>query len=262
LLEEREKGNIRNLGWSYHGDVAVFDYLLATGIKWDFAMIQMNYIDWQNADNRNANAEYLYEELVKHNVPVVIMEPLLGGRLVNLNAQCLSVINKIHAEDTPAKWAFRYAGTPENVLTVLSGMVCMEHLQENVETYSPLKPLNAQEYRALENVTTIFLNSDYIKCTECQYCMPCPYGLDIPGIFACYNKYITERNNLTSLQGKEYKKWRRAFLIEYDKTIQKDRQASHCIHCNKCVTDCPQKINIPDEMSKIDKYIEKLRNEK
>ena len=259
LLEEREQGRIRNLGWSYHGDVKVFDYLLATGIKWDFAMIQLNYFDWKNDSERNANAEYLYNELCKHNVPVVVMEPLLGGRLAQLNPHSLEILKKIRPEDTPANWAFRYAGSLDNVLTVLSGMVYMEHLQENVRTHSPLEPLNAKESEALEKVANILHNSDYIQCTECQYCMPCDYGVNIPAIFSHYNKCIMERNIPKDSQDENYRKARRAFLIGYDRSVPKLRQANHCINCGDCLSACPQRINIPAEMSKIDKYVEKLK---
>lgn len=259
LLKEREAGRIRNLGWSFHGDIAVFDHLLASGIKWDFAMIQLNYVDWLNASGWNTKAEYLYGELVKHNVPAVIMEPLLGGRLSRLNQHSLSILKQIRPEDTPAKWAFRYAGTPENVLTVLSGMVYMEHLQENIRTYSPLEPLNASEYKALEEVTELMLRSDYVPCTECQYCMPCPYGIDIPSVFSHYNRCLTDGNVPKDSQDENYRKARRAFLIGYDRSVPKLRQANHCIHCDLCIPDCPQRINIPQQMDKINKYVEQLK---
>lgn len=259
LLKEKEAGRIRNLGWSFHGDVAVFDHVLASGVHWDFAMIQLNYVDWKNASGWNVNADYLYGELVKYNVPAVVMEPLLGGRLSRLNAHSLEILQKIRSGASPANWAFRYAGTPENVLTVLSGMVYMEHLQENIRTYSPLEPLNDQEYKVLEEITELMLRSDYIPCTECQYCMPCPYGLDIPGTFAHYNRCITQGNIPKEAQDENYRKARRAFLIGYDRSVPKLRQANHCINCNQCIPDCPQRINIPEEMYKIDKFVEQLK---
>ncbi|MDR1141985.1 MAG: aldo/keto reductase, partial [Planctomycetaceae bacterium] len=180
LLKEKEAGRIRNLGFSFHGDIAAYDFLLAQNIQWDFAQIQLNYVDWKNASGINTNAEYLYAELLKHKVPAVVMEPLLGGRLSRLPSNSLALLKQIQPEESPASWAFRYAGSPEGVLTVLSGMVFMEHLQENIRTYSPLKQLGEQDYAALENVTDLLLNAEFIPCTECQYCMPCPYGLDIP----------------------------------------------------------------------------------
>ncbi|MDR1115640.1 MAG: aldo/keto reductase [Tannerella sp.] len=261
LLREREAGRIRNLGWSYHGDIATFDYLLAQDIQWDFAQIQLNYQDWQHATppERNTNAEYLYSELVKHNVPAVIMEPLLGGRLAKVPAQALALMKEVHPEDTPAQWAFRYAGTPEHVLTVLSGMVYMEHLQENIRTYAPLVPLSEQEYATLERVTDVLIDSDYIQCRECQYCMPCLYGLDIPNIFSHYNRCVSADKLLKTSNDKNYRTARREFLIGYDRSVPKLRQADHCTGCKICVEHCPQGINIPEEMLRINRYAENLK---
>lgn len=260
LLKERSAGRIRNLGWSFHGIVETFDYVLAyNNIQWDFCQIQLNYQDWQHATGRNVNAEYLYAELVKKNVPSIIMEPLLGGRLARVPVQALTMMKESHPEDTAAKWAFRYSGTPEKVLTVLSGMVYMEHLQENIRTYSPLVPLNEQEYETLEEVTDILVNSDYILCTECQYCMPCPYGLDIPGVFAHYNRCVSAGKLLESSKDENYKNARREFLIGYDRSVPRLRQASYCIECDECKPKCPQRINIPQEMRRVDLYAERLK---
>jgi predicted aldo/keto reductase-like oxidoreductase len=261
LLMEKEAGRIRNLGWSCQGDIAAFDYLLAQDIQWDFAQIQLNYQDWQHATNpeRNTNAEYLYSELVKHNVPAIIMEPLLGGRLARVPVKAFSMMKEFRPEDTPAQWAFRYAGTPEHVLTVLSGMVYMEYLQEDIRTYAPLEPLNEQEYQMLDKVTEVLIDSDYIQCTECQYCMPCPYGIDIPSTFGHYNRCVSAGKILKSANDDSYKAARREFLVGYDRNVPKLRQADHCIGCEICRPSCPQQINIPEEMHRINRYAENLK---
>lgn len=261
LLKEREAGRIRNLGWSFHGDIEAFDFLLSQHeeVKWDFVQIQLNYIDWLHASGWNTNAEYLLGELEKRNIPAVIMEPLLGGRLSRLSSQALNLLKQLRPEDSAASWAFRYAGTPQSVLTVLSGMVYMEHLQENIRTYSPLDPITGQEYDALEKVTEIMLNDEYVQCTECQYCMPCPYGLDIPGIFGHYNRIVSSDKRLRSSKDENYKEARRAFLIGYDRSVPKLRQANHCIGCEICKPHCPQTIDIPNEMRRIDMYAEQLK---
>ncbi|WP_295938583.1 aldo/keto reductase [uncultured Alistipes sp.] len=258
-LKERKAGRIRNLGWSFHGIAEVFDYALAMDIQWDFCQIQLNYQDWKHATGRNVNAEYLLAELEKKNVPAVIMEPLLGGRLARVNTQAQTLMRTMHPEDTPAKWAFRYAGTPESVLTVLSGMVYMEHLQENIRTYAPLIPLTEQEYGLLEQVTELLLDADYVQCTECQYCMPCPYGLDIPGVFGHYNRIVSAGLQLKNSKDENYRKARRAFLVGYDRSVPKLRQADHCIGCNICRPLCPQRINIPKEMRRVEQYTEQLK---
>ena len=262
LLQEREAGRIRNLGWSFHGDVEIFDYLLSTDIKWDFVQIQLNYVDWKHAAAFNVNAEYLYEELTKRNIHAVIMEPLLGGRLATLNYPAQNILKQSRPEDSAATWAFRYAGSPENVLTVLSGMVYMEHLKENIVTYSPLQPVTEQEKITLEDVAQVMLKYPLIPCNYCDYCMPCPYGLNIPAIFKHYNKCVNEGNVPKNLQDEDYRRARRAFLVGYDRSVPKLRQASHCISCGICTPECPQRIKIPNEMERIDKFVEELRQGK
>ena len=140
LLKEREAGRIRNLGFSFHGTVDTYDYALSLHdeVKWDFVQIQLNYVDWKHSSGRNVNADYLYDELVKRNIPAIIMEPLLGGRLSNVPTHIMTRLKQRRPEDSVASWAFRFAGSPELVLTVLSGMTYMEHLQDNIRTYACL----------------------------------------------------------------------------------------------------------------------------
>lgn len=267
LVAEREAGRIRNLGFSYHGDIEVFDYLLSRHdeIKWDFVQIQLNYVDWKHAkevNTRNTDAEYLYGELTKRNIPAVIMEPLLGGRLASLNGFLSGRLKQHRPDDSIASWAFRYAGTFPGVLTVLSGMTYMEHLQDNLRTYSPLDPCTEEELELLEDTAQKMLQYPTIPCTSCQYCMPCPYGLDIPSIFAHYNRCINEGNIPSSSQDENYRKARRAFLIGYDRSVPRLRQASHCIGCDQCAPHCPQGIDIPGNMRRIDSFVEVLKQGK
>lgn len=264
LLEERKAGRIRNLGFSYHGDINVFNSLLAQNdkYKWDFVQIQMNYIDWKNANeinNRNVDAEYLYNELVKLGIQAIIMEPLLGGRLSNLPDNIMARLKQQEPERSVASWAFRFAGTYPEVLTVLSGMTRMEHLQDNLHTYSPLDPLTDKELDFLQDTATLMMQYPTIPCNDCKYCMPCPYGIDIPAILLHYNKCLNEGNIITNPQDDNYSKARRAYLIGYDRSVPKLRQANHCIGCNQCSPHCPQSINIPHELHKIDAYVEQLK---
>ena len=261
LLEERKAGRIRNLGFSYHGDIEVFDYLLSKHdeYQWDFVQIQMNYVDWKHASDRNVNAEYLYGELKKRGIPAVIMEPLLGGRLSRLNDHLVERLKERRPTESTASWAFRYAGSWPGVLTVLSGMTYMEHLQDNIRTYSPLEPCTGEELALLEDTAQLMLKYPTVPCTECQYCMPCPYGLDIPAIFAHYNRCVNEGNVPKDRQDPGYREARRAFLIGYDRSVPKLRQASHCIGCNQCVSHCPQSIKIPQQLRRIDRFVEQLK---
>lgn len=265
LLSERKKGRIRNLGFSYHGDPVVFDYLMSQHdtIKWDFVLIQLNYVDWRHAteiNKRNTNAEYLYGELEKRNIPVLVMEPLLGGRLANMSEYAVRLMKQAEPEMSVASWAFRFAGSHPRILAVLSGMTYMEHLQENIRTFSPLKPLNDEEFEMLEKIANNYVKYKLIPCTSCQYCMPCPYGLDIPTIFRHYNKCINEGIVNEDVNDSEFRKARRAFLIGYDRKVEKLRQADHCIGCKECQHHCPQSIEIPNEMHKIDNYVKILKN--
>ena len=263
LLKEREAGRIRNLGFSFHGSVDTFDYALSLHdeVKWDFVQIQLNYVDWKHASKRNVNAEYLYAELVKRNIPAIIMEPLLGGRLSNVPTHIMTRLKQRRPEDSVASWAFRFAGSPEMVLTVLSGMTYMEHLQDNIRTYSPLVPLTEDDKEFLEETAQLILKYPTVPCNDCKYCMPCPYGIDIPAILIHYNKCVNEGNVPKSRQDENYRQARRAFLIGYDRSVPRLRQASHCIGCNQCSSHCPQNINIPKELQRIDTFVEQLKQD-
>lgn len=264
LLAEREAGRIRNLGFSYHGDVAVFDYLLSQHDKyrWDFVQIQLNYVDWKHAkevNTRNTDAQYLYGELEKRSIPAVIMEPLLGGRLSNVHDHIAAKLKQRRPDASVASWAFRFAGSFPGVLTVLSGMTYMEHLQDNLRSFAPLDPLTDDDREFLEQTAQQLLRYPTIPCNDCKYCMPCPYGLDIPGILLHFNKCINEGNMPSSSQNASYRKARRAFLVGYDRSVPRLRQADHCIGCRKCVPHCPQSINIPGQMQRINDFVEDLK---
>ncbi len=266
LLKEREAGRIRNLGFSYHGDIRVFDYLLSRHdeFKWDFVQIQLNYLDWRHAKQINANntdAEYLYGELSKRHIPAIIMEPLLGGRLSNVPDNIVARLKQREPQRSVASWAFRFAGSFPDVLTVLSGMTRMEHLQDNLHTYSPLKPLTEEEFQFLLDTAKLMMEFDTIPCNDCKYCMPCPYGIDIPAILLHYNKCLNEGNIPQSAQSEGYRKARRIYLVGYDRSVPKLRQADHCTGCNQCSPHCPQGIDIPKELHRIDAYVEKLKQE-
>ena len=263
LIKEREAGRIRNLGFSFHGTKEVFDQVLAMHeqVHWDFVQIQLNYVDWRHASGANVNADYLYAELVKRNIPAIIMEPLLGGRLSNVPEHIMMRLKEQRPDESVASWAFRFAGSHENVLTVLSGMTYMEHLQDNLLTYSPLVPLNEQDYVFLEETAQLMLQYPTIPCNDCKYCMPCPYGIDIPGVLLHYNKCVNEGNVSRSSQDDNYKKARRAFLIGYDRSVPRLRQADHCIGCAQCNEHCPQSIDIPAEMQRINNFVEQLKRQ-
>ena len=267
LVDQKAAGRIRNLGFSYHGDVNIFDMLLQWHDEgkyhWDFVQIELNYLDWNYANelnDRNTDARYLYDELHRRGIPAVIMEPLLGGRLASLPDHIVKQMQEREPETPVARWAFRFAGTPEGILTVLSGMTYMEHLVQNVATYSPLRPISEEEDAFLMKIAEEIVELPTVPCTACNYCMPCPYGLNIPAIFSYYNKSVTDGSMPTGRHdAKAYWEARKRFLIGYDRTIPALRQASHCIGCSQCKEHCPQNIDIPAELHRIDDYVEQLK---
>lgn len=264
LMEERKAGRIRNLGFSFHGDQKGWDELMATHDKyhWDFVQIQLNYMDWKHAGGRNTNAEYLQQELDKKGIQSVIMEPLLGGRLSKVPHHIADRLKERNPEGSVASWAFRFAGTHEGVLCVLSGMTYMEHLQDNLKSYSPLVPLTEEEIAFLDETAGLLKKYPTVPCNDCKYCMPCPYGIDIPAILLHYNKCVNEGEVVLSSADEGYKKARRAYLVSYDRAIPELRQAARCIGCNQCSEHCPQHIDIPKEIQRIDRYVENLRQNK
>ncbi len=263
LMGEREAGRIRNLGFSFHGPVAGFDYMMSLHEQyhWDFVQIQMNYVDWNHAQGRNVNASYLYEELQKRGIPVVIMEPLLGGRLSNVPGPVATRLKEHAPGKSIASWAFRFCGTHPGVLTALSGMTYMEHLVDNCDTYCHFKPLTEEELALLEEMALMIRDFPLVNCTACNYCMPCPYGIDIPGIFLSYNQAVNDGLVAESAQQSDFKRLRRRYLALYNKSVESIRQANHCISCGQCQPHCPQNIRIPREMIRIDNYVEKLKRE-
>ena len=264
LIKERAAGRIRNLGYSFHGDEAVFRHALSMHDKvhWDFVQIQLNWVDWHHAKEvnpRNVNAETLYSLLAERKIPAVVMEPLLGGRLARLNETVSRRLARLDPDAPAASWSFRFAGTLPGVLTVRSGMTYLSHIEENVKTYSPLKPLNGKELATLERAARAVIADDNVPCTACDYCMPCPYGLDIPGIFSFWNQAVVEDRLPDDPKDPNYATNRRRFLIDYERAIPRLRQAQRCIGCGRCAPHCPQSIAIPAMIRKVDDLVEMLR---
>lgn len=256
LLEEREAGRIRNLGFSYHGNVEVFDWLLDHDdeYNWDFCQIQMNYLDWRHSSlsKKDADSEYLYNKLQRLDIPAVVMEPLLGGKLGDVPKEIKEQLRAVRPDDSDARWAFRWVGSRPNVLTVLSGMNRMDHLKENIETYSPLAPCSQEENDLLANIANQMSGYPTIPCTACEYCVPCPFGVDIPGNFAVYNRAVNDHTlPLPDRSAADYQKRAKAFAKAYRKEIPKKALANRCTNCEQCLAKCPQQIRIPNQMERL-----------
>ena len=241
IAEKKRSGAIRNFGFSYHGTSAHFLKILAA-YDWDFCQIQYNYRD----ENTQAGVVGL-KAAAERGIPVVIMEPLRGGKLVNLLPE---TAKKIIAADergwTPAEWAFRWLYNQPEVTVVLSGMNSLEMVEENIRTASDAHAgdFTERDFALLRKVEEQIKLKEKVGCTGCQYCMPCPQGVDIPTAFRCYNAMYSES------------KWSGRFQYAVTVSFARDPAfATKCIGCGKCEKHCPQGIPIREKLKEADKAL-------
>ena len=246
LAEQKKKGRIKNLGFSFHSDRKCWDHIIDKH-PWDFVQIQLNYIDWKE------DGEYLYNSLAERKIPAIIMEPLLGGRLASLNESANKLLKAKNPDLSIASWAFRYLGSLDNVLVSLSGMTYMEHLVDNVKTFTNFKPLTLDEHTTLQKAILEYQNFKRINCTACRYCMPCPFEVEIPSVFATYNKLVMEGNvpNKETQNPEEYAAKKATFADAFRKEFSNGGGPADCAGCQECLSKCPQHLPIPDLMEKI-----------
>ncbi len=242
LAQKQASGAIRQVGFSYHGNSDMFCQL-CDAKAWDFCMIQYNYMDEHSQAGRKG-LQYAHQK----GMPVMIMEPLRGGKLVNrLPAEAVQIFERHPAGYSPAGWSFRWLWNQPEVTVILSGMNSMEMLQENISTAATaaVGDLGPTEEQMLADVAKAINSKMKVGCTGCGYCMPCPKKVDIPGTFAAYNRRFSE-NKFYAL--KEY------FMCT---TLRKDATcASNCIGCGKCEQHCPQNIAIRDRLADAQKELE------
>ncbi len=242
LEEKKASGAIRQFGFSYHGNTEMFCKLV-DAYDWDFCQIQYNYMDEHSQAGRRG-LHYAHEK----GLPVFIMEPLRGGKLVNrLPAEALREFREHPAGYTPAQWALRWLWNQKEVTCVLSGMNSEEMVEENTRTAGEANvgDLGEEEERMLQRVVSAINAKMKVGCTGCGYCMPCPKGVDIPGTFAAYNRRYTEG-------------WFPAIKEYFMCTALRGQStaASNCIGCGKCESHCPQGIQIREELKKAKKELE------
>ena len=244
IKEKKSAGQIRNIGFSYHGNTDNFLKIL-NDYDWDFCQIQYNYLD----EMTQAGVKGLKAAAAK-GIPVVIMEPLRGGKLVNLLPdKAKKIIKDSNRGWSPAEWAFRWLFNQPEVTCVLSGMNSLEMVQENCRIADEMKPgtFTSDDFELLEKVKEAINEKIKVGCTGCRYCMPCPKGVDIPGTFACYNTMFTE--------GKKEGRF------QYAQTVGLTKEpafASQCIECGKCEQHCPQNIPIREKLKEADKAVRPL----
>jgi len=242
--EKKASGQIKNVGFSYHGGKDEF-IKLADIYPWEFCMIQYNYLD----EHRQAGKSGLSYAASK-GIPVFIMEPLRGGRLVNnLPKEIISLFEKAHIKRTPAEWALRWVWNHPEVTCVLSGMNSLEMVGENISVASNVceNEFTQEEHELFEKVKKIMSDKTRVPCTGCNYCMPCPRGVDIPTCLSCYNNI--------EIEGKF------PAIIKYMMQTSfksKPQIASLCNKCGKCEKHCPQKIEIRKELASTSKALEKF----
>jgi len=242
LEEKKKNGSIRQIGFSYHGNSDMFCKLLDV-YDWDFCQIQYNYLDEHSQAGRRG---LLYA--AQKGIPVIIMEPLRGGRLVNhLPEKALNIIHNRIPLRTPAEWAFKWLYNQQEVSCVLSGMNSVEMVKENVKTASEtlVGELNAEDMQMYADIVAAINSKMKVGCTGCGYCMPCPRNVDIPGTFAAYNRKYSD-NTFTAL--KEY------FMCTALR--RNSSAASNCVGCGKCELHCPQHISIRNELKNAKKELE------
>ncbi|MDR1949451.1 MAG: aldo/keto reductase [Spirochaetaceae bacterium] len=245
LEEQKKKGIIRKLGFSFHGEVSDLEKLTERR-EWDFVQIQANYLDWDAQ-----NAKRLYEITEEKNIPCIIMEPVRGGMLATLNEESLAILKAAEPGQSAASWALRFAASLPNVFTVLSGMSTMEQVEDNVKTLEGFKALTEGDYRTLQKALAVFLNTGSVPCTGCRYCMDCPSGVDIPGVFAVYNKCAAAHQIPVSFGDSETVRKSAAYFAAAYREIPEKSRAHNCVTCNICMEHCPQGIKIPDQMKSI-----------
>ncbi len=242
LSEKLASGAIRNVGFSYHGSTDTFQKLIDVR-TWDFCQIQYNYIDEHTQAGRRG-----LEYAAQRGIPVVIMEPLRGGRLVNaLPPKAVRAFQQAQPQRTPAEWGLRWLWNQPEVTVVLSGMNSMEMVEENCRIAHNVRPheQGEQEFALYEQVKAAINEKIKVGCTGCGYCMPCPKGVDIPGSFRCYNARYSE-GFYTGM--KEY------FMTT---TLRgKGANASQCIKCGRCEKHCPQGIPIRQELDNVKRVME------
>jgi predicted aldo/keto reductase-like oxidoreductase len=242
IRKKKAAGQIRRIGFSYHGNTENFIRLL-DAYDWEFCQVQYNYMD----EHSQAGREGVAYAAAK-GIPVIIMEPLRGGRLVSgLPEDAEKMIREAVPKRSPAEWAFRWLWDQPEVSVVLSGMNTMDMLKENIRIASEVRTgeFSPEDNALLQKVRRAINAKIKVPCTGCGYCQPCPFGVDIPGIFRCYNVHYTD-GWFTGLR--EY--------IMCTTFRAEPTNASLCKKCGKCESHCPQNIHIRDELAKAARTME------
>ena len=243
ISKKKENGQIRNIGFSYHGDSETFIKILSA-YDWDFCQIQYNYLD----ENTQAGLEGL-KAARERKIPVVIMEPLRGGKLVNLPASAMKLLSSNDKHYQAAELGLKWLYNQEGIMCVLSGMNSMAMLDENIRTASSsdIGCLSEDDFELIEQIKAILKEKEKVGCTGCRYCQPCPMGINIPAIFHYYNLMHMEKKNSARME------YAQVMGLRKDPCF-----ADRCIGCGKCESHCPQHLRIRDLLKEADRELRPL----
>ena len=244
IRKQKADGRIRNIGFSFHGNTKTFIEILEA-YDWDFCQIQYNYMD----ENSQAGVKGL-KAAAKKGIPVIIMEPLRGGKLVDLlPKKAKQIIAANDRKRSAAEWAFRWLWNQPEVTCVLSGMNSLEMVEENMKIASKVQvgEFTQDDFGMIEQIKQVINENIKVGCTACGYCMPCPKGVDIPGTFRCYNEIYIEKKGTAR---REY--------IQVVGLRETPGFASQCIQCGKCEKQCPQHLPIRDTLRQAEKELRPL----
>lgn len=227
--ELKKQGKIRYLGFSNHSSPETLKNFIKQN-NWDFVQLQLNYYDWEYG-----TAKEEYEAVKESGLPVIVMEPVRGGKLAGLTDEANKLLKDAHPDWSIASWAFRWLRTLSNVQVVLSGMSNMEQIIDNINTFSDESSFTEADTELLFKARELFKDQIQVPCTSCRYCCDdCPKKIDIPGVLSVYNDYKLNGN------------WALDRLKKSENAGPKD-----CIGCKKCIAHCPQSIDIPNIMSEL-----------
>lgn len=228
--EQQKKGRITYLGFSSHASTQILARF-ADHTHWDFAQIQMNYYDWVYG-----TAKEEYDILEERNIPIMVMEPVRGGRLATLTPEVSKMLRDVHPDWSMASWALRFVKSHPQVQVILSGMSAMDQLEDNLKTFEAAGGLNASDMKTLLEAGEVFKNQIQVPCTGCRYCVAeCPMQINIPAYLGVYNDYKVDG----------------PWALNGLKKVESQGKFTDCIGCGACTGHCPQNINIPAIMAEL-----------
>lgn len=231
IQELKAQGKVKHIGLSFHDKAALLDEILTKHPEMEYVQIQLNYLDWEDS---TVESRKCYEIATKHRKPVIVMEPIKGGSLVNIPDEATKCFAEVRPELSAASWAIRFAATPDNIMIVLSGMSDEAQMKDNISYMKNFQPLNEAEQNAVSKAAELIKNSISIPCTGCRYCIDdCPMKIAIPDYFAIYN-------NLKRFGAKQAM----VAMTYYGNLTQTHGKASDCVKCGKCEELCPQHLTI------------------